>query len=233
MNKHGRIERGETRIMVPHLDGELIAVHPFLQGTYFQLADQIDAKQLQRPTMSQTASLIYDAYKNPNNDPIYKEIKQIIKDNYFYAFNGLLYAPSGVYVQDNPEFAENASTSDDLIMNEQDLQSRLSSNDPSVRFVPYGFKVEEQTYQELEKNPFIIALAGQEGAEKLAYIASQNKSNPFLFSPEKVKKPVKRVAGLDSNWSGGRLNVDGDYLGVSADRRSFGVRPQNFSSGNK
>ena len=92
-----KVTRNETLIEVPHLGSTLTAVHPFLQGTYFQLADQIDAKQLQRPTMAQTASLIHDAYKNPGDDEqISKQIKQIMKNNYFYAFNGLLYTPSGV-----------------------------------------------------------------------------------------------------------------------------------------
>ena len=233
MNKHGRIERRETRIIVPHLNGELTAVHPFLKGTYFHLARQIDKAGLQRPTMAQTASLVHDAYSNPNEDPIHNEIKKIMKKDYFYAFNGLLYTPEGVYVQDNPEFSKEAKSADDLVMNEQNLQSRLSSNDPSIRFVPYGFKIEEQTYQELEKNPLVIALAGKEGAEKLAYIASQHKSKPYLFALENVKKPIKRVAGLDSYWDGDRLSIDGDNHGGNAGWCSFGVRSQKISSGNK
>jgi len=233
MNKHGRIERGETRIIVPHLNGELTAVYPFLQGNYFDLARQIDKAGLQRPTIAQTASLVHDAYSNPNEDPIHNEIKKIMKKDYFYAFNGLLYTPEGVYVQDNPEFSKEAKSADDLVMNEQNLQSRLSSNDPSIRFVPYGFKIEEQTYQELEKNSLVIALAGKEGAEKLAYIASQHKSKPYLFALENVKKPIKRGAGLYSGWYVGRLGIDGVGRGSNASGCSFGVRSQKISSGNK
>ncbi len=229
-----KVTRQTTLIEVPHLGSTLTVEYPFLQGTYFDLAEQIDAKQLQRPSMAQTASLVYDAFKNPADDKqISDEIKQIMKKDFFYTFNGLLYTPEGVYVQDNPEFSKEAKSANDLVMNEKDLQSRLGSNDPSIRFVPYGFKRESQTYQELEKNPLVIALAGKEGAEKLAYIASQHKEKPYLYALENVKEPTKRVAGLDSDWNGDRLYLNGNYHGYIACRHSFGVRPQNFSSGNK
>ena len=228
-----KVKRQETLIEVSHLDGSLTAVHPFLRGNYFDLPRQIPSEQ--RPTMAETASLVYDAYKNPNDDKaISDEIKSIMKNDLFYTFNGLLYTPSGVYIQDNPKLLENAKTNDDLRMSEKDLQSRLSSKeekgivfseDGSVRFLKgYDFKTKSQSSLELSKNPFVIALAGEEGAERLGYIADRNKTPPYLFALKDVKEPVKRVAGLGSCWFIVGLDVIGDDYGNCSGGRSFGVR---------
>jgi len=236
-----KVTRGQTIIEVPHLEGNLQVIHPFLQGTYFNLAKRIDKQGLQRPTMAETVSLIHDAYKNPDDDEVISdEIKSRMKNRWFYTFNGILYTPQGAFLQDNPEFTENASTANDLIMNESDLKSRLGSreehgivysDDGLVRFVPYGFKRENQSPLELSKNSYVIALAGEEGADKLAYIASKHNEKPYLNTLIIGNEPVKRVAALDFDWYGGRLSVDGNYL-VLAGGCSFGVA-KNFSSGNK
>jgi hypothetical protein len=230
--QYGRLERQETKIRVPHRGGELTVIHPFLRGNYFNLAKKIDDRGLKRPTMAETASLVKYGYAN--SDDIAENIRETMKSNYFYTFNGILYTPNGVLFQDNPEFPEDAQTANDLSMNEQDLISRLGSKeekgivfseDGKTRFLKgYDFKREYQTHNELSKNPFVVALAGEEGAEKLAYIASQHKEKPYLYALEPVKEPVKRVAALDSDWDGGRLDVIGDYQGVNVDWCSFGVR---------
>ena len=232
-----KVERQETRIMVPHLSGELIVFHPFLQGTYVDSARKL-GKQMN--IMAQTASLAYDAYKNSKDDiQISNEIKQIMKNNWFYTANGNLWSKNhnGVYVQDHPEFEEDATNSDGLIMDEKDLQSRLSSReehgivyseDGSVRFVPHGFKIGMQTPEDLAKNAYIRALAGEEGAEKLAYIASQHKEKPYLNALENVQESIKRVAWLYSGWYVDRLDVIGNSHGVSPSGFSFRVVEKNF-----
>ena len=67
---------GETRLIVPHLDGELTFIHPAKRGTYFSLAEQLAKDKLSQPTLAETASLVHTARQNPeyeySNDIIHK-----------------------------------------------------------------------------------------------------------------------------------------------------------------
>ena len=77
---------------------------------------------------------------------------------------------------------------------------------------------------ELAKNPYIIALAGEEGADKLAEIADKYRNKPYLYSYESVKEPITRVSALNFDWVlEHRLNVNGTDRGNDWDSRAFGV----------
>ena len=239
-----KVIRGETPIEVPHLDGNIKAIHPFFRGNYFNLANKIPSEQ--RPNMAETVSLIYDAYKNPEDDRgISKEIKSIMKKGLFYTFDGILYLPrEGILFQSNPEFSKGAKTADGLIMDKNNLISKLGSkeekgivysNDGSIRFLKgYNFKIEFQGSSDIVKNPFAISLAGQEGAEKLAYIVDQYKLNSYLSSIINPSGFFKRVAGVYSDWNHDWLDVDGNNRGSVDIGCSFRVvRPQKNSTGNQ
>ncbi|MBS3077987.1 hypothetical protein J4412_00590, partial [Candidatus Pacearchaeota archaeon] len=96
-------------------------------------------------------------------------------------------------------------------------------NDSDVKFVPFGYKTETQTPNELEKNSYIIARYGKEGAEKMAEVSSKYKVNPYLFSFKSVDEERQRMSALISNWYGGRLDVDGDVWDGGGGGHSFGV----------
>ena len=72
---------------------------------------------------------------------------------------------------------------------------------------------------ELAKNPCVIGLAGEEGAEKLARIADKDSDKPYLWSFESVDENKTRVSSLDS----GCLDLRLYYLGGSGYGRAFGV----------
>ncbi|KHO48866.1 MAG: hypothetical protein QJ16_C0002G0001, partial [archaeon GW2011_AR1] len=95
-------------------------------------------------------------------------------------------------------------------------------NDSDVKFVPFGYKTETQTPNELEKNSYIIARYGEEGAEKIAEVSSKYNVNPYLFSFKSVDEERQRMSALGDYWNGSRLSVDGDWNGDVVGH-SFGV----------
>jgi len=220
-----KIQEGKTYLTVPHESGELVFQHPPFRGTYGNVAEQVGKEGLKRPNSSETASLIYDALQNPKGE-YESQILDILKDNWFWEFTGNLYLPksneevsNGVIIEDNPTIVNGR-----LNMDKKTLIKRLQADDKSVRFVPFGYKIEAQTPEELGKNPYIVARYGEEGAEKIAKIASQFKHNPHIWRFNSVDEETARMSALDRSGDfGSRLNVfgigwDGDGGGLS-----FGV----------
>ncbi|HIG95245.1 MAG TPA: DUF1007 family protein [Nanoarchaeota archaeon] len=213
---------------IPHERGEITFQHPSFKGTYGSLAQQIDADGLQRPTSAQTASLVYDAFQNPKGK-YETEIQKILKDFWLVEFNGNLYLPkhkgkevhNGVIVEANPTI-ENGR----LVMDRKALTERLKKNDPSVKFVPFGYAVGEQSTYALAKNPYIIARYGEVGADKIAYLASKYKRNPIVWSFESVDSEIVRMSALDDCWyfDGMWLNVGGDGWNDCSIGFAFGVK---------
>jgi len=226
------IRKGKTEIDVLHKDTNLTFIHPaYGPNKYSNLKELIEKDGLNSPTMSETASLVYQAFINDKEgkEPEFNDIKKIIKDMWLWGFTGILYTPKLIYIQDNPE-----TRSGTPFMDESELVKKLGENDSNVKTLQYGFKLESMTSLELAKNPFVIALAGEEGADKLAQVADTFKIKPYLWSFKSVDKNLTRVSALGSYWDlGRRLVVDGDYLGGSRGGYALGVRHKNFSSGNK
>ena len=110
-------------------------------------------------------------------------------------------------------------------MDESTLVKKLEANSPEVRFVPFGYQTESMSSLELSKNPYIIALAGEDGAEKLAEVADKHSKKPYLWSFNSVSQPETRVSALYSYWDlGSRLFVDGYDRGGNRYGGAFGVQ---------
>ena len=210
---------------IPHEGEKITFQYPAFKGYYGNVAKEIDKENLKRPNSPETASLIYDAFQN--KDGKYEsEIIKILNDKYFWEFTGNLYLPksnegvnNGVIIEHNPKI-ENGKVS----MNKNDLIKRLQENDSNVKFVPFGFRIGEQTIGELEKNEYIVARYGEEGAAKIAKIASQYNGKPFLWSFNSVDEKIQRLSALDRYWSfGDRLIVDGLFWGDGVRGHAFGV----------
>jgi len=109
-------------------------------------------------------------------------------------------------------------------MGRDSLEQRLNAKDPGVRFVPFGYPIGEMSSSELARNPYVIALAGEEGAEKLARVAEKYEKRPDLFSFRSVDKNTTTISSLDSSMDL-RLFLDaGGYHGYgSGNGRAFGV----------
>ena len=213
------VKEARTALTVPHLDGKLVFAYPEKgPGSYQGVGKEIDndklPSQLYRPTTAETISLIHAAMQDKYNKYA-QEVMDILDNRYLHCFTKNLWTPEGVYAADDKDGSP---------LNRQDLEKRLEQNDKSVRFVPHGFKLGEQTPEELEVNPYIIAHAGEEGAQKLAEIASEFKKIPFVRGLEKVTKDTERITGLDGVWDGGSLVLDRYFFAVNRVGYAFGVQ---------
>ena len=205
-SKGMKVKEGRTIITVPHLDEELTFAYPVKgPGTYQNVKKQIDLdktpSQLYRPTTAETISLVYSAIQDKDNK-YSQEILKILNEKYFWCFTKNRYVPhEGVYIRDD-----------------------ISDKVEEERFVPFGFKVGEQSTKEFERNPFVITNAGEEGAQKLAEIASELKKIPYVWSCENVDQEIERVTDLFSYWIRGRLNFDGYGFDVNWNGFAAGVQ---------
>jgi hypothetical protein len=177
-----------------------------------------------QPTLAETAYLLR---KEANEGG--ENLTGVLKSQSLWAFNGLLYVPNkGVYIEDRPTIKR-----DFVTMNESDLLKRLESNDPSVRFVPFGFKTGSMSPAELAENEFARALAGEEGAYNLAYLASHYFSQPLLFAltqSEIANSPKIRVASLSllkPSPSQGIFSIRGGDNGAGEYCGAYALRAKN------
>ena len=208
---------------IPHNGSTISFQHPAFRGTYGSVAGQIDKEGLQRPTSPETASLVYDAFQNPKGE-YESEIVNILRNNWFWEFTGNLYLPksddevnNGVIIEQNPQIVKGK-----LSMDKQSLVKRLQDGDQSVKFVPFGFKIDEQSVFYLMKNPYIIAKYGEEGAEKIAEVASKYQRISRLWSFNYVDTETPRLSALGGLVVGGGLHVYGDIWYGDGVSRAFG-----------
>ena len=100
--------------------------------------------------------------------------------------------------------------------------------DSRVRFVPFGFKLGDQSTRQFAKNPYVIAHVGEENADVIAEIADKFKHKPKVWGKgmNLVDLDVKRYTGLSSEWGFciGRYTFSGRYKGDSDGGCAFGVK---------
>jgi len=234
-NKDLRVEQREKKVVVQydvltinHQGNDLDFGTPIVGlGTYVGVADSLEEQELVRPNMAQTASLVYAGFQGDDNYS--KQIKKTMKNNWFWGFTGNKWISNeGVYIQDNPEIVQGS-----ISMDKNDLVKKLELGDESVRFVPFGFKIGKQTALELAKNPYVIGLAGEEGADKLAQVADKHRNKPYLYAFDNVDNELTRVSALDSGWYDDRLYVGGYGCGGYSDGYAFGVLNKSSEAGAK
>src|SRR3989344_3675822 len=150
----------------------------------------------------------------------FNEVKDKIRNNWLWAFTLARYLPESkrVYFEDISELTEDVIReilSGRPNLKESDLVKKLE-NTKGIRAVSFSdYKTGEQTPLELEKNEFVIAQAGEEGAEKLAEVADKFRLNPIRLNPilyalNLVSQSKTSVSALGSYWSlDRRLVVDG------------------------
>jgi hypothetical protein len=228
---------------IPHERGEIIFEYPSYSGCYGEIALAIDKAGLKRPSSAETASLICNAWEKPTGE-YESQILNVIKEHWLFEFSGNYYLPkgkgdiqNGVILQDNPLIMD-----EKLIMNKDDLIKKLDdaeefmvrgypiyiSEDRSIRFVPFGYKITSQTPPELAINSYIVArYLGRknnelEGAEKIARVASKYKTNPYLYSFGSVDKEEIRMSGLDSAFGCSKLILSGDIINYKSHGYAFG-----------
>lgn len=207
--KEPRIDRGITKIIVPHENEEVTFVYPLvgkgkihsLMGfdNYKKVGEGILNQGFRLPTAEETVSLIYAAYFSDVKDELeFENIREIMSRG-LWVFNRILWAENGVYVVQDPQLLGISQPIDinDLereLENCEETRGIKVSTDRKVRFAPkntYYLDTQEKlprsgrvyyskTQKKLSKNGFVIASYGVEGAKKLEEVAEQLKCPPYV-----------------------------------------------------
>ena len=232
-----RIERGITKIIVPHGKDEVAFAWPS-QGPddYQTIGKRFLARNLKVPTGDYTASLAHAVYCNPEteNEPEFKKIRNMGK-RWLWVFNKDVWTSKGVYVVPDVNAIGTSQT-----LNQDELEKMLNggkelswggirfSKDGRVRFAPKGsYKLGKHTPESLAKDGFVIASYGLEGAEKLGEVSSKFRYDPNTYGGHNnIQKELyseQRVSALSGNY-GDRLSVIGDLFNDYWGGLAFGVQ---------
>jgi len=232
------LDKETTPLSSDHSSGKLTFVYPFTECEgYVQVAEQLSLKGLAGPTMEETANLVYSTFQNPEgrySGEVLSKLKYL--SSWLWAFNGLLSTKSGVYIQDDPKISDDG----EVLMDQLELENKIKEGDTSVRFVPRGYKTGRQTSSELSKNTFVKALAGEEGAQKLAEIADKYPQDPYVGRPGSISLSGIEVCileayvsffsqkeslqiSVDNGFGSGRGYARGCALGISNPKRGVQI----------
>ena len=235
-----RVEKGETKLTVDHNQGELTVLHPFLgPNTYRELQREAGSQGLKMATLPEAASVAHDAYVVDPKDKYSKEIQKTMTNRWFYTATKSLWVPNkGVHVFPDDGSIELPEALGDRIgtISPNELEqflALLEGHSDLVNFAEFGFDTGRLgSSLKLATNDYMKALAGKEGAEKLAEVSESHKiKKPYLWAHQNVNEPLVSVSRLVS----GRVFVDrlvvrgnghGDYSGSYA----FGVRETGGAS---
>ncbi|MFH1325689.1 MAG: hypothetical protein ABIH49_02890 [archaeon] len=204
-----RIERGMTKVYVPHEEGEIAFAYPSIgPGTYANIGKQILDSGLQIPTGEQVASLFHSAYCVPqvNDEPEFQNIRDIMGNRWLWVFNRNLWTSEGVYVVHDSEAVGlsqplNKNELEEMLLDGKENLGVIFGN--GVNFARKGtYNLGEHNHDSLGRDGFMIASYGEEGAEKLAEISTKFKSKPSIYGLEisEGKGPIQRVSALYSYW---------------------------------
>ena len=212
--------RVRTEIDFLHEGKTLTAVHPFYgPKTAKVLRDIIRANAGQRePTAPEAISFLDALYGGEH--AISQEAMALMHLNYFRGFTGIVRDDANDLISclDFPEFNADGS------LDRSNLLARVAKGEAGIRTVPISkIQTGYQKPTELAKNPFVCALSGAEGAEKVARLADRHpKKEAHVWIPEVGELPVVRIAALDSD-DNGWLNVCGDDVELYRYSYAFGV----------
>ena len=185
---------------------------------------------MKRPNSAETASLVYEAFKD-KKEKYSKEIISIMNNRYFREFTGNLYLPKKSNEEVNNGVILYDCSNMELDESKESLIKKLQDNYPLVKFVPFGYKTGTQSVFELLKNDYIKMKYGEEGAEKIAEIASQYKNKPRLFSFNSVDKKERRMSASDGYWDfDDGLVVNGNIWSEYDGAHAFGIKKWFYCS---
>ncbi len=219
-----RIRVGRTEMDFQHEGKTLTAVHPFYGPANSRTIQNLIRKDgYVEPTSAQLTSFVHEYFDGSEQQA--QEVTQIMRDRYFRGFTGILYVPESkgkglAHFIDYPEFDKKS------FVDKDNLLKRLDESRAQVPFE--HFKDGSVDWNKVAKNPYFVAWAGgEEGAEKLAELASKHPDKEaYIWVPDvpNLKEPIARIATLVSDWDGGRLDVfSDDYVGDFEGSCAFGV----------
>ncbi len=226
-----RIERGMTKLVVPHQGKEIAFAYPSIgPNTYANIGKEILSQGMGVPTGDYMASLLHTAYCDNSvaNEPEFQNVREIMKNRWLWVFNRNLWTKDGVYVLLDLEAIGRSQP-----LNQKDLEKMLKgskklpngvkfSKDGKVRFAPKeSYKLETHTSESLAKDGFVIASYGKEGAEKLREVSSKFKVKPYVYGVE-TDTSEQRLSALCTYGLGDGLIVNGFFFD-DRNNLAFGV----------
>ena len=183
-----------------------VAEHPAI------IADKLVKENLQLPTFGQICSLAHRCLHHPNSCTrktiLYNDLRLL-------GFTGTLLTEKGLYIEDNPTRCVNEKVNRRgesygrwFSMDLNDIERRLSNNDPSVRFVPkdrlerlFQFDntrryLEGKELTKLLEDDYLIALTGsKQTAEKVVEIAMMQ-DEPYLMLDIPLTKGIVSLSAF-------------------------------------
>ncbi len=209
----------------PHQRKILTAVYPFYGPANSRTLQNLIRKDgYVESTAPELTSFFHEYFDG--SEPQAQEVNQIMGDRYFGGFTGILYVPEKdafgkglAHFIDYPEFDEKS------VVDRDNLLRRLDESHAQIPFE--HFKDGPVNWRKVAKHPYFVAWAGgEEGAEKLAELASKHPNKEaYILVPgiSNLREPIARVAALNSYWNGYRLDIDSGGLGNVENGSAFGV----------
>jgi len=217
LNGNGKVVVARTEIYAPYLNEVLAFALPMVGPSYFnKVMTAIDQEKLARPTTAQTLSLVDLALKNKDDEHC-QDLLSKFRNNYFWTATENLWTPEEVIVYDNVDGK--------MPTDRKSLLKRHKDGDKAVRVVPYGFKTEAQSVDELMVNPYVIAQIGdKEMIEVVQRVASEVSSRkPYVLALNKPSSDDHRYTALYSDCIDGWLFLDGYCVVADRDGYASGI----------
>lgn len=214
-------------VEIPH-KGKTIT---FPVSTPIEIYQVLKSNEVRSAISAETASLVYDAFLNSKIKDE-NTIKNILEESFLYEFTGNIFLPSvgekkklynGVILVDNPPIV-NGRLEQNI-----DFSNMIKEGNPSVRYISFKYKTGEQTWQELEKNPYIVGRYGEERAAQVAKVASTYKENPKIQHIESIDEGKIVMSILSSEGDrclkigftrGNFRNCDGYAFGILKEQKN-------------
>ncbi|HIH14107.1 MAG TPA: hypothetical protein HA224_02520 [Nanoarchaeota archaeon] len=219
------------RIEVPYGVRQVATfIYPFKgPGTYNGVGQEVLAGGELVPTGDLTAVLLEAACCVPKfkKAPEFVEVRQIMRDSWFWAFQANLWTPNGVYVRHDSkaeglELEMDVRTLDKMLKNGTEVNGVRFSKDETVRFAPKStYELGLHTPKSLANDGFMVASYGVKGAKRMARVAGTFDYGIRTFGRDTQagQPPVKGLSAVGDY--GGGLDFFGDvgnYLDGFASR---------------
>ncbi len=221
-NRSHQEKMEKTEMEFSHQGEKITAIYPFFGPADSKtLLSIIKLEKYSAPAFPELTSFVHHYFSGEGKHS--EEITEIMNTKYFVGFTGILYLPQEkeVYFMDHPKF-DMAS-----VVDTDNLISRIRLNDFRTRVSLDGIETGTLPWNKIAKNPFFIAVSGgEEGAEKLAELASKHQTkNGHIFVPKisNFMSPQARIPLLYSYDRGRSLTVSLNGSGSTTNSYTFGL----------
>ncbi|MBI2630417.1 hypothetical protein HYW76_04925 [Candidatus Pacearchaeota archaeon] len=212
-----RAGRKNAELLIPHNKGVTAWDYPpYKPMGYCSVGDLILESKQEVPTGEDTAFLMYAAYNS--KEPEFRVIKKIMKRRWFWVYNVNTWTDRGVYSMSDSKAIgrrKNNRTSveqlEAMLIDGKELSwgGIRISQDGRTAFAPEGsYRLGEHTPESFAKDGLIIAIHGEEGADKMGEVAEKFRYGPAISGFDlRDALPRKSITALNGHH---RIRVHAD-----------------------